>query len=185
MITKLRTFAEACAHPSAKRTTVHGCTGPVNAVEVDGTLFIQNDEAEAKAKALLSEAMEPAFEVAVASEAAATTSAASEAAAQAPVPELAVATGIKGVSVHAQKIKIALSIYHSILAQAALCTRPVSAHTASHPNPTLPVLRGTISPSAQPHCLGTTLGSTCTLCTHSRHGPGPPHYDVTTLDDDV
>ena len=91
--------------------TVHGRTGPVNAVEVDGTLFIQNDEAEAKAEATLSKAMGPASAVAVASEAAATTAAASEVAEQAvaskavattaaasevaeqaPVPELAVAT---------------------------------------------------------------------------------------------
>ena len=42
------TFAEACAHPSAKRVTVHGRTGPVNAVEADGALFIENDEAEAE-----------------------------------------------------------------------------------------------------------------------------------------
>merc|ERR1740124_1127499 len=75
-VTKPRTFADACTHPSAKRITVHGRTGPVNAVEVDGTLFIQNDEAEAKAEATLSKAMGPA------SEAAATTAAASEVAAQ-------------------------------------------------------------------------------------------------------
>eukprot|EP00964_Phaeocystis_antarctica_P021457 scaffold11906_cov70-Phaeocystis_antarctica.AAC.1 len=62
--TKLRTFADACAHPSAKCVTVHGRTGPVNAVDVDGTLFIQNDDAEAKAEAIRSKAMEPASEVA-------------------------------------------------------------------------------------------------------------------------
>ena len=45
----LFTFAEACAQPSAKRFVFHGSDGPVHAVEVDGTFFIQNDEAEAKA----------------------------------------------------------------------------------------------------------------------------------------
>ena len=60
MITKPRTFADACAHPSAKRTTVPGRTGPVNAVEADGVLFVQNDEAEAKAEVIRSKAMEPA-----------------------------------------------------------------------------------------------------------------------------
>ena len=42
------TFAEACAQPSAKHLEFHGSDGPVH-VEVDGTFFIQNDEAEAKA----------------------------------------------------------------------------------------------------------------------------------------
>ena len=64
--TKPRTFAEACAHPNAKRLVFHGLTGTVNAVEVDGTVFIENDEAEARSKAL-----ELASEVAVASKAAA------------------------------------------------------------------------------------------------------------------
>ena len=91
VVTKLRTFADACAHPSAKRITVHGRTGPVNAVEVDGALFIQNDEAEAKAEALRSKAMEPARKVAAASKAAAA-AAASEVAAPALAPEPAVAT---------------------------------------------------------------------------------------------
>ena len=44
----------------------HGLTGTVNAVEVDGTVFIENAEAEARSKAL-----ELASEVAVASKAAA------------------------------------------------------------------------------------------------------------------
>ena len=93
MITKPRTFADACAHPSAKRTTVPGRTGPVNAVEADGVLFVQNDEAEAKAEAIRSKAMEPACEVAAAaSKAAAATMAASEVAAPALAPEPAVAT---------------------------------------------------------------------------------------------
>ena len=87
MVTKLRTFADACAHPSAKRIMLPGRTGPVNAVEVDGTLFIQNDEAEAEAEAIHSKAMEPASEVAAASAAAA-----SEVEAPAPVPKPAVAT---------------------------------------------------------------------------------------------
>ena len=70
MVTKIVTFADACAHPSAKRITLHGRTGPVNAVEADGTLFIENDEAKAKvaAEALCSKALELASEVAVASE---------------------------------------------------------------------------------------------------------------------
>ena len=48
-VTKPRTFDDACAHPSAKRLVVRGRTGPVNAVEADGALFIENDEAEAEA----------------------------------------------------------------------------------------------------------------------------------------
>ena len=75
-VTKPRTFADACAHPSAKRLVVRGRTGPVNAVEADGALFIENDEAEAEA--IPSKAMEPASEVAAASKAVATTAAASE-----------------------------------------------------------------------------------------------------------
>ena len=43
------TFAEACAQPSATHLEFHGSDGPVRVVEVDGTFFIQNDEAEAKA----------------------------------------------------------------------------------------------------------------------------------------
>ena len=92
MVTKLHTFTDACVHPSAKRIMMHGRTGPVNAVEVDGMFFIQNDEAEAKAEAIRSKAMEPASEVAAASKAAATTAAASEVAAPALAPEPAVAT---------------------------------------------------------------------------------------------
>ena len=68
-VTKPRTFAAACAHPSTKRLVVRGRTGPVNAVEADGALFIENDEAEAEA--IPSKAMEPASEVAVATTAAA------------------------------------------------------------------------------------------------------------------
>jgi len=80
----LFTFAEACAQPGAKRFIFHGSDGPVNAVEVDGTFFIQNDEAEAKATR--SKALELAFEVAVASTAAANPAAAAEAVAAAPKP---------------------------------------------------------------------------------------------------
>ena len=75
-VTKPRTFADACAHPSAKRLVVRGRTGPVNAVEADGALFIENDEAEAEA--IPSKAMERASEVAAASKAVATTATASE-----------------------------------------------------------------------------------------------------------
>jgi len=52
VITKLRTFADACALPNAKRIMLPGRTGPVNAVEAGGELFIQNDEAEAEAEAI-------------------------------------------------------------------------------------------------------------------------------------
>ena len=62
-------FADACAYPSAKPITVYGATGPLNAVDVNGTLFIENVEAEAAAEALHSKALESASEVApVASE---------------------------------------------------------------------------------------------------------------------
>ena len=59
------TFADAYAHPSAKGHVFHGCNGPVNVIEIDGTFFIENDEAEAKT----AQALELASEVAVASEA--------------------------------------------------------------------------------------------------------------------
>ena len=68
VITTLLTFAEACAHPNAKRLMFHGLTGPVNAVEVDGTFFIESDEAEAKAAC--SKTPELASEAAVAPKAA-------------------------------------------------------------------------------------------------------------------
>ena len=86
-VTKPRTFADACAHSSAKRITVRGRTGPVNAVQADGVLFIEDDET--KAEAIRSKAMKPASEVSVASKAVATTAvaAASEVAAPAPAPE--------------------------------------------------------------------------------------------------
>ena len=78
VVIKLRTFAEAWAHPGAKRLILQGRTGPVNAVEADGTLYI---EAESEAEAIRSEAMTPASEMAGALKAAATTAAASEGAA--------------------------------------------------------------------------------------------------------
>ena len=68
VVINLRTFADACAHPSAKCLVLRGRTGPVNAVEVDGMLFIKNDEAEAATEAIRSKAIDPASEVAVASE---------------------------------------------------------------------------------------------------------------------
>ena len=70
------TFAEACSQPSAKRLEFHGSDGPVHVVEVDGTFFIQNDEAEAKAAR--SKALELASEAAVASKAAANPAAAED-----------------------------------------------------------------------------------------------------------
>ena len=74
------TFAEACAQSSAKRVEFHGSDGPVHVVEVDGTFFIQNDEAEAEAKAARSKALELASsEAAVASKAAANPAAAAAA----------------------------------------------------------------------------------------------------------
>ena len=80
------TFAEACAQPSATRSEFHGADGPVNVVEVDGTFFIENDEAEAKATR--SKALSLASEV----EAAANLAAAEEVAANpAAMPEPAVA----------------------------------------------------------------------------------------------
>ena len=42
MITQFRNYAAAYAHPSAKRLVFHGLAGPVNAVEVDGTLSIHS-----------------------------------------------------------------------------------------------------------------------------------------------
>ena len=69
VVTKPLKFADACANPSAKPITVYGLTGPLNAVDVDGTLFIENVEAEAAAEALYLKALESASEVApVASE---------------------------------------------------------------------------------------------------------------------
>ena len=69
VVTKPLKFADACANPNAKPITVYGLTGPLNAVDVDGTLFIENVEAEAAAEALYLKALESASEVApVASE---------------------------------------------------------------------------------------------------------------------
>ena len=82
LVTKPRTFADARAHPSAKRLVFHGLTGTVNAVEVDGTVFIENDEAEARSKAL-----ELASEVAMASEVAVASEVASAASEVAPAPK--------------------------------------------------------------------------------------------------
>ena len=79
------TFAEACAQPSAKHLEFHGSDGPVH-VEVDGTFFIQNDEAEAKAarsKALSLVAPETAANPPAAED--------GEAAAPTPMPEPAAA----------------------------------------------------------------------------------------------
>ena len=85
------TFAEACSQPSAKHLEFHGSDGPVRVDEVDGTFFIKNDEAEAKAAR--SKALELASDVAVASKAEAKPAAAEEdvAAAPTPMPEPAAA----------------------------------------------------------------------------------------------
>ena len=66
MITLFRNYAAAYAHPSAKRLVYRGPAGPVNAVEVDGTIFIENDDAEAEAEkeASRSKALKLASEVA-------------------------------------------------------------------------------------------------------------------------
>ena len=80
-IEKQPTFAEACAHPNAKRLFFRGGVGPVHVVEVDGTFFVQNDEAEAKAAR--SKALELASEVTVA------TKAPENSAAAAPTPAAA------------------------------------------------------------------------------------------------
>ena len=80
----ITTFAEACAHPNAKRLMFHGLTGPVNAVEVDGTFFIEGDEAKAKEVNL--KALELASEVAMVSKAAAAAAAAAVEVAAAPTP---------------------------------------------------------------------------------------------------
>ena len=83
-VTTLFTFAEACAQPSAKHLIFHGCNGPVKAVDVDGTFYIQN--AEAEAKAARSKALELASEVAVESKASANPAATAEEVAAAPTP---------------------------------------------------------------------------------------------------
>jgi hypothetical protein len=64
VVIKLLKFTDACVHPNAKHLTLPGETGPVNAVDVDGTLFIENDAAEAAAEALCSKALQLASEVA-------------------------------------------------------------------------------------------------------------------------
>ena len=110
------TFAEACSQPSAKRLEFHGSDGPVNVVEVDGTFFIQNDEAEAKAAR--SKALELASEAAVAPKAAANPAAAEEevaaaspaaeeegsAAAPTPMPEPAAAHRISYAAAAAKSV---------------------------------------------------------------------------------
>ena len=99
------TFAEACAQPSAKRLEFHGSDGPVHVVEVDGTFFIQNDEAEAKAARLKALALAPEVAV-VASKAAANPAAAAEevAAAPTPMPEPAAAHRISYAAVVSKSI---------------------------------------------------------------------------------
>ena len=93
------TFAEACAQSSAKRVEFHGSDGPVHVIEVDGTFFIQNDEAEAKAAR--SKALELASEV----EAAANPAAAEEVAANpAAMPEPAVAHRISYAAAAAKSV---------------------------------------------------------------------------------
>jgi len=64
VVTKPLKYTDACVHPNAKRLTLPGATGPVNAVDVDGTLFIENDAAEAAAEALCSKALQLASEIA-------------------------------------------------------------------------------------------------------------------------
>ena len=110
------TFAEACAQPGAKRLMFRGCNGPVNAVEVNGTFFVQNDEAEAKAAR--SKALELASEAAVAPKAAANPAAAEEevaaaspaaeeegsAAAPTPMPEPAAAHRISYAAVASKSV---------------------------------------------------------------------------------
>ena len=64
MVTELLKFTDACARPNAKRLTLPGPTGLVNAVDVDGTFSIENDAAEAAAEALCSKSLHLASEVA-------------------------------------------------------------------------------------------------------------------------
>ena len=66
MVTELLKFTDACARPNAKRLTLPGPTGLVNAVDVDGTFSIENDAAEAAAEALCSKSLHLASEVALA-----------------------------------------------------------------------------------------------------------------------
>ena len=97
---------------------VRGRTGPVNAVEADGALFIENDGAEAEA--IPSKAMEPASEVAAASKTVATTAAASEVAAPAAAPEPAVALDLEPSCAAASPAVIKSNSY-----AAAVSKRPV------------------------------------------------------------
>ena len=99
------TFADACAKPGANHLMFHGCNGPVNAVEVNGTFFVQNDEAEAKAARLKALALAPEVAV-VASKAAANPAAAAEevAAAPTPMPEPAAAHRISYAAVVSKSI---------------------------------------------------------------------------------
>ena len=98
------TFAEACAQPSAKRHVFHGCDGPVvNVVEVDGTFFIENDEAEAKATR--SKALSMVSEVEAAANPAANPAAAEEVAANpAAMPEPAAAHRISYLAAAAKSV---------------------------------------------------------------------------------
>ena len=92
--------------------------------------------------------------------------------------------GIKGPSVRPQKIQIALSIYHSILAQAALRTARLSTlHTPSHKSIQIQHFARTTRQGIVVSSTGTLSRHHArlhTLCTHTRHNPGPPlrchHY---------
>ena len=88
VVIKLLKFTDACVHPNAKHLTLPGATGPVNAVDVDGTFSIENDAAEAAAEALCSKALELVPDVAseVAPAASEVAQAASEVLALAPKP---------------------------------------------------------------------------------------------------
>ena len=111
MITQFRNYAAAYAHPSAKRLVYRGPAGPVNAVEVDGTIFIENDDAEAeaekeasrsKALKLASEVASKAAAISVASEVAPAPSELAPAPKPAPEPAAALDSSDGQRTVHVQ-----------------------------------------------------------------------------------
>jgi len=160
----LFTFAEACAQPSAKRFVFHGSDGPVNAVEVEGTFFVQNDEAEAKAAR--SKAPELASEVTVATKAPENSAAAAPTAAAALDSEPSCSAGTSSARAAHR------TSYAAAAAKPAVQPKPSAA--GFKPRPVAPpkfsagLERSKPPPASQPAVVDAPLEvSTCIMSIHS------------------
>ena len=163
-IDKQPTFAEACAHPNAKRVFFRGRVGPVNVVEVDGTFFVQNDEAEAKAAR--SKALELASEVTVATKAPENSAAAAPKAAAALDSEPSCSAGTSSARAAHR------TSYAAAAAKPAVQPKPSAA--GFKPRPVAPpkfsggLERSKPPPASQPAVVDAPLEvSTCIMSIHS------------------